>query len=98
MNYPTESDQPHIRDGIVGRAKRTRGHQCGAVACEGGDGMDARGLEGSRQRRHPQNLDEPVRQPRWACSEDRLFRCETANLPGNEIVPRMSLMLIIIRV
>src|SRR5215218_5705359 len=40
------ADQPRIRDGLVGRAKRAGGDPRRAVAGEAGDAVDPRGLKG----------------------------------------------------
>ena len=43
------TDEPRIRDGVVGRAKRGGRDQRRAVADEAGDAVDARGLDRIRQ-------------------------------------------------
>jgi hypothetical protein len=42
--YVAAADQPHIRDGMMGRATRAGRDQGGAVAGEAGDAVNPRGL------------------------------------------------------
>ena len=43
------ADQPHIRDGVVGRATRAGHDPCRAVAGEARDAVDTRGVDRFRQ-------------------------------------------------
>jgi hypothetical protein len=62
------ADQPRIREGVVGRATRAGGDQCGAVAGEARDAVDTRGLNGFGEGHRRQNGGEAAHQPRRARS------------------------------
>jgi hypothetical protein len=47
--HAAPADQPHIRDGVVGSAKRAGRDQLGAVVGEAGDAVDVCGLDGFGQ-------------------------------------------------
>ena len=61
--YVAAADQPRIRDGLVGRAKRAGRDQRRAVAGEAGDTMDARGLNGFGEGHRRQDGGESAGQP-----------------------------------
>jgi hypothetical protein len=58
------ADQPRIRDGVMGHAKRVGRDQRGAVAGEAGDAVDARGLDRFGQGHRQQEGRETSGQPR----------------------------------
>ena len=72
------ADQPHIRDGVMRGAKRTRGDQGRAVAGEAGDAMDSGGLQGFGEGHRWYNRGETAGQHRLA----RARRAEQEDVVG----------------
>ena len=64
--YVAAADQPRIRDGMVGRAKRAGRDQRRAVAGEAGDAVDTRGLNGLGEGHRRQDGGESACQHRLA--------------------------------
>jgi hypothetical protein len=62
------TDQPHIRDGVVGGATRPRRDDGGAIAGETGDAVDAGGVEGFGEGQMRQDGGEAARQHGLTCT------------------------------
>ena len=58
------TDQPRIRDGMVGRTKGSSGDQRRTVSGQAGDAVDARGLNGLGEGHHRQDSGQPPCQHR----------------------------------
>jgi hypothetical protein len=81
------ADQPDVRDGVMGGAKRASRHQRGAVAGEAGNTMDACGLNGFGQGHRRQDGGESPCQhrlasPRGAEQEDVVVTTPASALPS----------------
>jgi hypothetical protein len=72
--HVTPTDQPRIREGLVGRATRAGGDQGRAVAGAASDAVNSRGLKGFGEGHRRQNRGEPPCQHRrarpWGTKEE----------------------------